>query len=79
MELNGIVNVVMLIQVFKEMNPGASPEVLKLLEKIDDQMDILNRYMTAISETLEPEHEEFIPMWYDVRDNRHKYKNNRGE
>lgn len=79
MELNGVANMLMLIQVHKQIHSDLAPETLVLFEKLEDQLDLLNRYMTAIGDLLEPEHEELIPLWHELRDNRKKYKNNRGE
>lgn len=80
MELNGIANIEIIVRAAMDRNTecyqAISPEIA---DKILDQLDVLNRYMVAIQNTLEPGHTELIPMWHEVRKDRYKYKNNKGE
>ncbi len=80
MELNGVANIDLIIRMALDENTECHQSIsVEVADKILDQLDVLNRYMTAIAKTMEPEHEELIPAWHEVREERHKYVNNKGE
>lgn len=73
MELNGIANMLCLIN-DAEMNSRMSSHDIHVLK---DQLDILERYMCAYRKAQDDG--TYAPTWSTVRENRNLYPNNRGE
>lgn len=89
LELNGVANIDMLVQgleaelVHFEKHP-ADDTIKKTINNIKEQLDTLNRYMTAVSAEVRANHKEGktyveIPLWHEVRENKDKYKTNGGQ
>jgi hypothetical protein len=89
MELNGVANIKLLVEMAihenTECHTSISPE---LADKILEQCDTLERYMLAYAETtnsiqkailarLDTNGSIRIPYWHEVRDNKDKYPTNR--
>ena len=82
MELNGVSNIKMMVQRAIEENTEShtnlSPE---LADKILDQLDLLNRYMVAVGDTLQYndaalcEHTQpmEIPYWHQIREDKEAF------
>jgi hypothetical protein len=79
MELNGVANIQMILELQKmKLSEGKLTvgDVVATMSDIEEQLDVLNRYLVAIQK-LNPEIK--IPLWHEVRDNKQVYLNNRGE
>lgn len=80
MELNGIANIKILtdtIRYYMEQNAMLEPHppVKGYLARIDEQVDLMNRYMTEVGRRLNEAGVE-VPYWHEVRDNKDKYPRN---
>lgn len=79
-ELNGVANIHAIVQMMEmdiaETGHVTYTEMNKHLANIKEQLDLLNRYMTCIND-INPELK--APMWYDVREHKHSFPNNKGE
>lgn len=73
MEFNGVANMKMLL----DMHQAYSSEDLR--KKLDNQVDLLNRYLVAIDVLLTKEQQAKIPAWHDIRNNKDSYLDNKGE
>ena len=89
LELNGVANIDMIIQ---QLETSASyqdseslvNEVNISIKQIKEQLDTLNRYMTAVSKEIHANHHQGktyveVPLWHEVRENKDKYKTNGGK
>ena len=70
MELNGIANIAAIIEM--ALWDGKINE--ETYKEIQDQLDVLERYMLVASESLKKN--KPIPYWHLVRDSRYKFPNN---
>jgi division protein CdvB (Snf7/Vps24/ESCRT-III family) len=75
MELNGVANIKMLVDVFLEERKDLDQETSQLLERIVEQTDHLERYMMAVEEAWLSNSE--TPPWHEVRDNPERYRGRR--
>jgi hypothetical protein len=85
MELNGLANISILVSELKmaiELSDASNQE--ELSDHIDDikqQLDLLNRYMTAVGTALEKlghsTENPVIPMWHEVRETPSEFPTNR--
>lgn len=71
MELNGISNIQMLVDIMTDDKEIST----KNRDKIMEQLDTLNRYMTHIGAKIQ-EHDIEISYWHEVRDNKDMYPTN---
>jgi len=89
MELNGISNLKLQIdKLFDELvnTKQDSREIKKTLGDMQDQLDVLERYMVSIADYLDKvdqnvytrpsDKPERLPYWHEVRDERDKYPTN---
>lgn len=82
MEINGLANINMIVQMAMmentECHTSMSPEVA---DKILEQLQLLERYMLSIKDGIDQVSEEledagalvYIPKWHEVRENPKKY------
>lgn len=70
MELNGIANILAVVEIAKESSQIDS----KVADQIIAQCDILERYLVAVSECHRAN--KSVPYWHEVRDNTSGYRKN---
>lgn len=70
MELNGVANIQMMIQSFKEMKKeDLDNSTVAFLDRLDYQAKVLERYMLACNDVIKnSQRSEDIPSWSEVRD-----------
>jgi len=87
MEINGIANIKILVDRAVRENTESHTSIdIELADKINNQLDLLNRYMIAYAEhnrsaiafqnfSLAPEVDHMVeePKWHEVRENPEKY------
>lgn len=75
-ELNGVANIKILMDEIKSSAQENNNEyILSLAEKVDQQLDILERYMLAVADAAK--NGELPPYWHEVRDKKQNYPLNR--
>lgn len=73
MEMNGIANLLLIVNDAKE--DGTMDQ--KSYDQMKNQLDLMERYLVAV-ETAHNKNEK-VPAWHDVIANRNKYPNRKGE
>jgi hypothetical protein len=75
-ELNGVANIKILTDEIREdAKKNNNEHVLNLTEKIDQQLDILERYILAVADSARKD--KLPPYWHEVRENKQNYPLNK--
>ena len=75
MELNGIANMIILLDELERCAPSLTSEQYDYVAKTHEQLDRLERYMLAYNKAVREGTEP--PYWHEVRDNPAAYPTNR--
>ncbi len=73
-ELNGVANIKILMDELTNHAPN-NDEILVPASKIYQQLDLLERYMLAVTDAVNKG--EKPPFWHEVRENKQNYPTNR--
>jgi len=76
MELNGIANIKMMVDLAVHENTESHTSItVELADKISEQLDLLERYMLVIEERRV--RGQAIPAWHEIRENKKCYPTRR--
>ena len=81
MELNGVANLKILVDEVEELashDMEVMPQALQpLIDKMQEQLDLLERYMIEYQHCTDPNNMELVTAWHEIKANPSKFPTNR--
>lgn len=81
LEVNGLANISAILDSLemdkKDLGEYPQDAVKKAVDDVREQLDLLNRYMVALTKAANQARAK-NPYWHEVRDDKHRYPTNKG-